>query len=92
MNNFLSITQHIIESNTGDSTGDMFKTACQVYEDEYGDITDAEAEEFMYDFLEQLDAFLEQLDTKEIASRQMTEQFESFQLIKRLRARFKETK
>lgn len=76
MNNFLSITQYIIESNTGDSTIDMFKTACQVYEDEYGDITDAEAETFMYDFLLQLDAylgtiseeeFLEQLDTKETA-------------------------
>ena len=33
MNNFLSITQHIIESNTGGSTGDMFKTACEVSSD-----------------------------------------------------------
>ena len=60
MDNFLSIAQYIIESNTGNSTRDMFKTACEVYEDEYGDITDAEAEVFHT-------AFLEMLDTKETA-------------------------
>tara|TARA_R110000803_G_scaffold9631_1_gene30246 strand:+ start:778 stop:957 length:180 start_codon:yes stop_codon:yes gene_type:complete len=59
MNNFLLIAQYILES-TGDSTRDVFKTACQVYEDEYGDITDAEAEVFHT-------AFLEMLDTKETA-------------------------
>jgi hypothetical protein len=55
MNNFLSIAQYIIESNTGDSTRDMFKTACEVYEDEYGDITDTEADLFHTEFLEMLD-------------------------------------
>jgi len=46
MDKFLSIVEHIVESNTGDSTRDIFKTAVQVYEDEHGDITDAEANDF----------------------------------------------
>jgi len=46
MDNFLTIVEHIVESNTGDSTRDIFKTAVQVYEDEHGDITDAEADQF----------------------------------------------
>ena len=61
MDNFLTIAQDIIDSNAGDSTRDIFKTAVQVYEDEYGNITDAEADKFYSAFQLQL-SFLSHME------------------------------
>ena len=45
MTDFLSIWQHVSENYSG-STRDLFVTAIEVYEDEYGEITDATADEW----------------------------------------------
>lgn len=45
MNNFLSIWQYVSENYSG-STKDLFVTSVEVYEDEYGEITDATADEW----------------------------------------------
>ncbi len=51
---FMLAAQTIITSNTGDSTRDMFKTAVQLYEDSFGEISDAKADEFYTIFLDTL--------------------------------------
>jgi hypothetical protein len=45
MNDFLSIWQYVSENYSG-STRDLFVTSVEVYEDEYGEITDATADEW----------------------------------------------
>ena len=52
MEDFLSIAQYIVDNNSGNSTRDIFKTAVQVYEDEHGEISDAQAEIFYKAFQE----------------------------------------
>jgi hypothetical protein len=42
---FCGIWQHVSENYSG-STRDLFVTAIEVYEDEYGEITDATADEW----------------------------------------------
>ena len=51
---FMLASQTIITSNNGDSTRDMFKTAVQLYEDSFGEISDAKADEFYTIFLDTL--------------------------------------
>jgi|TARA_R110000737_G_scaffold262164_1_gene270267 hypothetical protein len=51
---FMLAATTIITSNTGDSTRDMFKTAVQLYEDSFGEIIDAKADEFYKIFLDTL--------------------------------------
>ena len=45
MTDFLSIWQHVNENYSG-STRDLFVTAIEVYEDEYGEVSDATADEW----------------------------------------------
>ena len=47
MKDFFSIAQYVIEQGPHDgSTKDIFKMALWAYEDEYGEPTEAEAQEF----------------------------------------------
>jgi hypothetical protein len=61
MDNFVSIAQYVLEQGPYDgSTKDIFKMALWAYEDEYGEITEDEADCFYK-------VFEEMLDTKEVA-------------------------
>ena len=45
MTDFLSIWQHVSENYSG-STRDLFVTSIEIYEDEYGEVSDAIADEW----------------------------------------------
>tara|TARA_B100001093_G_scaffold465882_1_gene483889 strand:+ start:66 stop:446 length:381 start_codon:yes stop_codon:yes gene_type:complete len=61
LDNFLSIAQYVLEQGPYDgSTKDIFKMALWTYEDEYGEPTEDQANEFY-------SAFVEMLDTMEVA-------------------------
>jgi len=45
MTDFLSIWQHVSENYSG-STRDLFVTSIEIYEDEYGEVSDATADKW----------------------------------------------
>lgn len=55
MDNFVSIAQYVLEQGPWDgSTKDIFKMALWAYEDEYGEPTEEQANEFYTTFVEML--------------------------------------